>query len=176
MSFATQFKKSPIFRVKIMVIIVIFILLYNSEKKEIIAPIGIQQLIPSDTDEACLARGGRLQRDKVMIGSRTCVTCVEDGYYAAKEDYEAYPEVGYPYNICCSNNFLTVDDISSIPGNQIGIKCVPYDPETACSSKEQPIARIIRDIGLFKNNCKAAYFTAIFGGAILLLIVFSIVF
>lgn len=47
------------------------------------------------------------------------------------------------------------------------------DAPTTCNSAESAIASVIQSMGLFKNNCKTAYYTTIILGIFLALIIFA---
>jgi len=182
MSFMTRFKKEPKFRLQMVALAALLFIMYNGQAEskktfhtnEYCKDYGGITKQPSD----CLV-AGCVYREDLIPPFDDCFGCIWDGEKVVKSPYDSFPSKWDPSYICCSGKGLSIEDASDLPNKQEGIICkAADDPDVSnnCNKAEEKIAKIVQDMGLFKTECKMAYYTAVFGGGLLVLLIFAVAF
>lgn len=194
MKFLKRLKQDKKFRIKVVLIAVVILLIYNSggEDKKAVSQatcdvyndaFGELQTGKAGAcknsdcailfeiyslEELPLYTGDFLQCISTMIGEypATCsATVIIDKYFMAESESTAYSLCPAGYRPIKAGSYCF----------QPLYKCIEEDPDKACNSRERSIAGLAQGMGLFKDNCKAAYYTVLIGGAFMAIMMLGVV-
>ena len=191
MNIIGRFKKDKSYRTKVIIILIAMFLLINSnsEKKEaeltdqsicdeanpstnccdlLHLSCGITKcmrstasIVNSEDKALCISNycdiGYKIESSWAVANIPICYSCVPSGYLASSG------------SACCE---------SSSTWNEDYVLCKAYppnvDPSTyQCNDAERGIADMLSELGMDFSSCKTAYTLAIFGGGMLILMLFA---
>lgn len=110
--------------------------------------------VPQSSIDECISISCVMGFESKTVNTYGCFSCVPNGIRATNS------------NDCCGKAKQTDD-------GEYGYLCMAEEEDEKCNESEKGIAEFVQSIGLFTDNCKFAYYAAIFGGFMMMLIVFA---